>query len=520
MAPRLHLLLTVSLLLASVALVTPHVLTDPDALTNLAVGRLIHQGGPIVGSDPFTFSTPERTWYNPEWLGARLWFELFRLGGEGALQGGKLLLLLSAWLLLYTLCLRRGATPWLALALLLLFLPGTAWRFTLRNHLHALWLIPLYGLILQRVRAAPTALARRGWLFSLLPLAILWANLHASFVVGWVLLAAALLDAWRAGERSAARGLFWLLCLHPLVALVSPNGVGNYTQLLEHLHLLSLLRAEIQEWAGPADTLTATARIPLLILISVGPLSLVPRYNRATPGALLVLLAAVGLAALAQRFIPLAIFLAAPLVAANLARIMARLPARSSRLATGLTLAVALLGVFALVRGARATPLQPLLQRQGTAAPMARFLAAHAPAGTRLFNSYDSGPFLHWLAHPAGVSIYIDPRNHQGPVLLRRYLSELLVSPAALELEVTGHTITMAQVELYLDRARPLAAHLGRDPRWALIYFDGNHALYARRLPLNQRLIREHCLLGYGSGSSNLNSAPPVGAASTQIRPP
>lgn len=522
MVPRPSTIFSALILLGAVGLVCPRVMTDPDALTNLATGRHIHQGGGITGPDPFTFSTPQRPWRNPEWLGSLVWFELHQLGGEG-LQTGKLALLLGAWLLLFLLCIRRGASPWIALALLLIFLPGTAGRFTLRNHVHALWLIPLYSLILEQVRAARRARVRRRWLLSLLIPAVLWANLHASFVVGWLLLAAAALDAHGAGERPAARGILIMLGLHPLLAMISPHGPANYVQLLEHLHLLPLLRAEIQEWSGPARTLAASARLPLLLLITVGALGFVPRYNRASPGPLLLLLGALGLAALAQRFIPLAVFIAAPVVAANLTRTLARLSARPRQAATGLTLGVALLGVFALSRGASALDLPPLLQRTDTPAAAARFLADHAPAGTRLFNSYNSGPFFIWLAHPAGVRVYIDPRNHQGRAHLRRYLYELSASPRAFQREARAAGITLAHVAMSRERTRPLAAHLGRHPGWVLIYFDGDDALFARRLPLNRGLIRDHALLGhgaYGVGSSNLNAVPPPGAGSSQIRPP
>ena len=519
MPPRLQVIAALLALISAVLLVNPRVMTDPDALTNLALGRHIHQTGAVPSEDPFTFSAPGRPWRSPEWLGALAWYELHRLG---AIQQGKLCLLALAWGLLFLLCLHRGgASPWIALGVLLLFLPGAAWRFTLRNHLHAFWLVPLYGLILARASAASSPRVRRGWLLALLPAAVLWANLHASFVLGWLLMGAAALDAWRAGHRTAARGMFVLLCLHPLLALISPHGTGNYDQLLEHLRLLPLLQGEIQEWGAASQTLTATARVPLLLLVGVGPLSFVPRYNRRAPGSLLLATVAVGLALLAQRFIPLAVFLAAPALVANLARILARVPPRPRVLATGLTLMVALLGVFALHHGAAAEPLEPLLRRANTPAPAARFLAAHAPHGSRLFNGYDAGPFFLWLAHPVGVRIYIDPRNHR-PDLLRRYLSELLPSPSALEREVEAAGITLAHLDLDQERSQALAAHLGSHPRWALVFFDGLHAIFARRLPLNRALIRDHALLsrGYEVVKTNLKREPPPGAGSTQIRPP
>ena len=482
-------------LAAAVLLVSPWVMTDPDALTNLAVGRYIHQAGAVPAADPFTFSARPTTWSNPEWFGSLIWYGAYRLGGEGALQGVKLSLLVLAWLLLWLLAVRGGAGPWLTLALLLVLLPGTAWRFTLRNHLHTLWLVPLYGLFLQATLAG----SWRRWLPALIPLGILWANLHSSFVIGWVLLAAALAGALARGDKPLVRALAAVLALHPLLALVSPHGLGNYSQLMEHLQQGVLLRGQIQEWRAPAQTLTLTARAPLLLMLTVGVLSFLPPYNRKDLRAPLLLLFGLAAAMWAQRFIPLLVFLAAPRVSLNLTRILARFSRPTARLALGLTLVMGVLTLLQLAKEAHGVPLDPLLLRPGTSAPAARFMARHAPAGTRLFNSYNSGPFFLWIATP-GTRLYIDPRNNLGMAHLRRYLVQLLPHPARFEREAQALGVSLAHVNLAEERMRPLAAHLGRSPRWVLVYFDGYHALFARRVIQNAPLILRFELLKGGRG--------------------
>ncbi len=478
----------------AVILLAPPVMTDPDALTNLAVGRHISASGAVPAVDPFTFGAGEARWSNPEWLASLLMYQVHRLGGEAGLQRFKRALLAGAWCLLFGLAVARGAPPWLTLGLLLLLLPGTAWRFTLRNHLHLFVLVPLYGLVIHGALSR----ARPRLLLLLLPLALLWANLHASFVVGWFLLAAALVGALKQGRRDPViRGLALILLVHPLLALISPHGIYNYGQLLDHLAQVSLLRQHIQEWRGPAETLTQTARTPLLLLMVVGAASFTPAYNRKDLHGLILLLGGLAAALVSQRFIPLLVFLAAPVVASSLHGVLARVAPLMARLAVGALLLVGALGVLRVARDAAADPPTAALGRQGSAAGAAGFLGRHAPAGTNLFNDYNSGPYFLWLAAERGVRVYIDPRNNLGGQRLARYLDWLLPSPAQFEREVRAAGVTLAHVDADQERMRPLAVHLGRSPAWALVYFDGRHALFARRAPPNMELIRRQGLLGF-----------------------
>lgn len=480
-------LLASLLLAAGVVAVSPWKMIDPDALMRLAVGRLLVQQGGVPDTDPFTFTTPGAPWCNPEWLGDLVWYGAFSGGGEPGLQVLKLLLLCGAFVLTLRLARRRGASSALAAGLLLLLLPGMAWRFTLRNHLHALWLIPLYGLVLHSARRHP----RR--LLLLLPLGVLWANLHGSFPLGWVILAAGALEALARGHRRLALAVLGVLCAHPLLAAVSPHGFGNYQQVLDHAWHAADYRALIIEWRSPVQAPSGIMPLPLHLLAVLGLLSLVPRCNRqrSSAGTSCLLLAALVLGYSSQRFIPLAGVLAAPGVAANLTRWLASTSAGLQRRAGTGFLALALALLLAAAFFLRTDRRPPVLQRPGSPAALARFLAREAPPGARLFNNFDSGQWLLWLAAPQ-VKLYIDPRNNQGAGALKRYVAQVLPTPEEFAREVRRHHITLAEVDTSDPRMSALAAHLSSSKQWSRVFGHRQRAVYARDVPANAGLIARH----------------------------
>lgn len=489
-------LLALLLLLAVLPLCMSWRLVDTDTLLRLAVGRTIAQQGGVPTHDPLTFSDPTRRWSNPEWLGDLLWYGAQRVGGESALIGLRWLLLALALVLLYQLALRGGARSFVLLPLFLLGLLGSAPHLAARNHLHAYWLIALYGLLLERARRQPKAL----WL--LLPLGVLWANLHSSFVMGWLLVGAALLEALLAKERSRVRALAALLLLHPLLAAVSPHGIHAYAQLIDHALGAATYRHWIAEWRPPSAAGVPLFALPLHLIGIVGLLSCLPRVNRRRIGALALLLAGLYFAHSSTRFMPLLFALALPAVASNLQRLVdgRSSPARAWGLASVLA-SLVLLGLC-LYGGTLLRQRRPL-EQNNVARPMARFVGRNVPAGTRLFNPYNAGPWLQWYGG-GKVPLYIDPRNNLGAAALRRYLA-VLKDERQFEREVQRLRIDLALVDLADGAMSRLAGHLQQSTRWRLIYLDGYFALYlaegrprvAALAPLRYNVLRGQLDLDY-----------------------
>jgi hypothetical protein len=472
--------LTATVVVAAVFLVSPWKMVDPDALIRLAIGREILRGAAVPAVDPFTFSAPGVSWSNPEWLGDVIWYALFQGPGEPGMQIFKLTLLAAGFILALLLAVRSGASPPLAAAMLLLMLPGGVTRFTLRNQIHAFWLVPLYGVVLQR--------ARRGlrWLGLLPPLAVLWANLHGSFPLGWLILLAWLAERALQRDLGPTRRLCWpvlVLAAHPLLALVSPLGLHNYGQLLDHLQGASVYRTLILEWIPPGEIHgpPLLAQLPLHLVALVGLASCLPRQNRREVGSLVLLSGGLLLGYSSGRFIALLAVLAVPGVAANLSRVVATTGPRFAK-STLVALGLLVLGaVVPVILSARNDPRSHVLLRPEAPLGAVQYLAREAPRGSRVLNPYNAGPWLLWGAGER-IKLYIDPRNNLGAGVLRRYL-QLLRAPATLEREVQHLGITHCLVDRAAPLMAPLLLHLGRShPRWRLVYSDHRYRLYQRRI--------------------------------------
>jgi len=489
-------------------LVAPWRVMDRDALARLAVGRHIVQTGAVPANDPFTFSRPEARWVNPEWGGDLLWYGAHELGGgePGMVALGLGLAALGIFLTMAW-AVRAGASPPVMAGMLMVTLPALAGLLHTRNYVHAYWLIPLYLLILHRGGR---------WLWALAPLAVLWANLHSSFVVGWVLVAAALIGRLAGGaegaegeERTLLRArlrqpqtlfLLAVLVAHPLLAMAGPHGAAVYGQLWDHLANADIYRQWVLEWRPPTETRGMLAQLPLHLLGIAGLLSFLPSCNRRRLGGLVRVLACLALAYSSSRFLGLLAVLAAPDVAINLQRWLGSLrPGHMLARLAPLALLLAGLGLAgAAAHEVRTSKRPPLLEQPAAPLAAATFLARRAPQNTRLFNTYNAGPYLLWLS--PRTRLYIDPRNNLGAPLVKRYVEQLLVSPEQFEAEAKKTGVQLALVDLTDDRYSVLATHLHRSRAWKLVHMDGCFAIHrSADRAASRRFAREDYLVLEGT---------------------
>ena len=245
------LLAVVCLTLSLVPLRTSH-----DEWWHLKTGKWIEENG-LPENDIFTYTAEDMAWHNHEWLSQLILWRVYRAGSPGAIGGVRAVIFLKAAVVTLTflglglfLARRTGAPALSALAAAL----GCALsRRTLYPRppfiSYALLALTLCVLIAWRARrfssrsgdaADSAALAKSAWLFALVPLFALWANLHGGFLTGIVVLGAFWLEAgadwalaiWRKESTNESKSRWIVLSLLAglctLATLATPYGYHLY----------------------------------------------------------------------------------------------------------------------------------------------------------------------------------------------------------------------------------------------------------------------------------------------------
>ena len=150
-------------------------LGDGDTGWHIRTGEYILGHG-IPTHDLFSFSRAGQPWFAWERLSEEIFAQFHRWWGlEGVTVLGALLVCLPA-ALLFAWLLRRGAGAWVALAATLAAASAASVHYLARPHLFSLVLLVAGLWMLDEDRRSPTP-----WLWTLVPMAGLWANLHGGF---------------------------------------------------------------------------------------------------------------------------------------------------------------------------------------------------------------------------------------------------------------------------------------------------------------------------------------------------
>lgn len=231
------------LAIAIPAVIAFHPLANNDLPMHLAIGDWIIEHGSVPATDPFSANGHGGPWIAHEWLAALLFAFVFKIGGPHGLVA--LTVLLSGLLGAMQDRVSRllGHPPVVRILFLIPLWLIAGRRLMLRPHLLGLcsviglWWITLVG------RKNP----QRLWLA--IPLLLLWANWHSSFILG---LAFVLFDLliWPDGHQASLRQRQAIFggCL--LATLCQPHGFDLFLFPFQ-LGLDPVFTTQVQEWVSP-----------------------------------------------------------------------------------------------------------------------------------------------------------------------------------------------------------------------------------------------------------------------------
>lgn len=324
---------------------------------------------------------------------------------------------------------------------------------------------------------------RRGW-WALPPLALLWANCHGGFLLGWLVLLAYCAESLlprRATAHAPDRRRLWLVTALAIgVSGINPNGFGVVSTVLAYRR--SPMTANLIEWHPPK---LWGAPYGFDILLYAAALVLVLSWRKVRP-AHWILFAAFAAASLAAfRNTPLIGFLAPVLIAAYFPfrfAVPAALEWAPPILAAAVLMAGIAQGRFFQLRVADWT----------LPAGAADYLLEHHIAGP-IFNTYEQGGYLIWRLWPQ-ARVFIDGRSLSESVY--RDYQQILSNAGSISDQVAGpreellnrygvQAVVMNTMDYVSGAMYPLALALanpaGTD--WQMVYDDAQAVVFERRPP-------------------------------------
>lgn len=478
---------TMVLFFATVAVFGCFQIIDTDVWLYLKAGEHICQTLRPLRADIFSYTAAGQPWIDAHWLSQVVLWLAYAAGGSVGLCVLRLALVVTLFAVLYRCC-RLLAGELIVTAVLTLALLIANDGFLIKPHLLSLLLAALFVAILERAPRSP-----RARLWPLIPLQILWANMHPSFFLGPFLILAYLFNALlRPGTRAGY--LNKLVITLPLVAcasLLTPYGFALLTQPLLQT-TTRLFMQTVSPWTPPSSAFPAPFSVfffTLMLVLSIAALGLNAKRMRPSDA---MILAVVGLLAMrSRRHLPLFAVLAAPGLCWNLGSCASWLGQRrhamvkpARRASAAALCLVSILLISLVLRGDyyfRQRSLKRFgLGRSQLAFPDAAmdFLDSSGTEG-RVFCNYDIGSCFAGRFYPDRL-VFIDGRNLVfGEGLLRRYL-EAMGDVSALNRLANEYGITALLLTHVSRDVRALLPSLWKSADWTPVYADDRALVFFR----------------------------------------
>ncbi|HEY4365534.1 MAG TPA: hypothetical protein VGN17_31525 [Bryobacteraceae bacterium] len=296
-------------------------LADADAGWHIRTGQYILAHHAVPHVDLYSFSKAGQPWYAWEWGSDVFYGLLHRIAGlKGVVLAAGVLISIFATTLVRRM-IWRGVHVMVALAVALLSVGSASIHFLARPHVFTLLLLSISMWMIESDRERPSA--RIWWL---VPLTVVWTNLHGGFLVLIAVLGLAALgtavEAWIAHEEWG--GLWWrsavryaeLAAACAVASLVNPYG----WQL--HIHVVEYLRSDwiktvVQEFQSPTFRNENMMQFEGLLLVGLIAAGALLRRRRVVEALWILFFAHMALSSV--RHVPIYVTVVGPVIAFEIA---------------------------------------------------------------------------------------------------------------------------------------------------------------------------------------------------------
>lgn len=277
--PRLDALLFIVLFLSALTLGPRMLNIDGDLPRHLLMGKVVLETGAVPTHEIFAYPYEARPYVPHEWLAGVVYYIAFLLLGLNGVVLLAGILIAGTFGGIYHEALRNHAGKVLPFALILLGALVTSIHWVARPHLFTMFFLAIWLILIDRLNhGIPVKL----WIFA--TFILLWANIHAEFIAGFLVLLAYLggwLWQYAFGKSKptveTAKKLIVLTIGSFLVSLLNPSGLRVWDTVFGYLNNRYLMSRIIE--TRPPD-FARPEYWPLLLLLGISVLLLMLRKDK------------------------------------------------------------------------------------------------------------------------------------------------------------------------------------------------------------------------------------------------
>lgn len=486
--------------------------SDYDIWWHLKTGEVIWSWRMIPTYDIFSYSAAGAPWVNHEWLFQVFAWLVYNSFGIVSLTILKVALCaILAYALFRTFSFLTDSQS-AALFGTLIALWGSADRILERPHLFSMVFIAIYCLVLHKFAGGKS---KNIWI--LIPLQVLWVNIHGGGILGpQIILAFALGETLQAiaqrffqNDRPPEPALrerrrqLWLVGFACIAAsLINPGGIDIFLFPASHLKMDAIL-SYTQEWLPALDPridFLTTIFIFRLTFVVVMISYIVNRKNARISHILITVIFS-ALVLKGKRFAPEFIIANLPIVFFNLKGVARRIPITPGlgfAHAWANILLISMLSIFAVRHGIPITLKGEFLDQMGFGVhtqnipiEMADFLEESKIHG-RVFNDMGLGGYLIFRRWP-GELVFIDGRTPvYGDDFYRNFVDAFHRSANFEELNSIHNFDYLVFKHDGAWDMRHFHKYLWDSGKWNLVFADSEQGLiYVRKGPMFKNVIKK-----------------------------
>ena len=457
---------------------------DADFWFHLKTGGYVFSTGSVPRTEMFSFTYPGIPWIAHGWLSGVFFYAVYsRLGLKALIFIFAVFTALAFWIAFK----RANSHPFIAGIAALVGVWTVLPNIGVRPRVFTILFASIYLALLGRFARGVKEL----WIWLLVPLMALWANLHGGFFIGLALIALTavgmFLDHWAgvleepASFRSRLRVLALVFAGCVLAGLVNPYGFKLYTAPLTVLRS-SIFQDLVVDWLSPDFHLPTARPLMLLILATIGALTLSPK--RPKPSEVLFFLATLYATLKTQRNAVILALVSVPLFSdyfqiwldsTRFGKSFGTAPSASNqRFAVLFSIAMLLPLIAFAIKLKAAVYSTPTQQSLRVPVQAVAYLKQNGITGNTFAAPNVWGAYVLWAA--PNNPVYIDGRDVYPDTFVKEFVDITFG-----HIDWRGPFDQRGVKIVLVEPGTLLAREVGESPAWEKIYQDEMSVLFRRR---------------------------------------